>query len=130
MLFIIFPLSLLIFYLSLIFVSLIYCVSWVVFPWVSFAWDSLCFLDLVDYFLSHVREVFNYYLSPNIFSGPFSFPSGTSMQIFVHFMLSHRSVLLASFLFILFSVFCFAALIFTILCSRSFVVLLLQVFYY
>ena len=61
MLFIIFPLSLLIFYLSLIFVSLIYCVSWVVFPWVSFAWDSLCFLDLVDYFLFHVREVFSYY---------------------------------------------------------------------
>ena len=62
MLFIVFPLSLLIFYLSLIFVSLIYCVSWVVFPWVSFAWDSLCFLDLLDYFLSHIREFFNYYL--------------------------------------------------------------------
>ena len=25
-------------------------------------WDSLCFLDLVDYFLSHVWEVFSYYL--------------------------------------------------------------------
>ena len=50
--------------LSLIFVSLItmclgvfqdthqvYCV-----------WDSLCFLDWVDYFLSHVQEFFSYYL--------------------------------------------------------------------
>ena len=36
---------------------------------------GLCFLDLVDYFLAHVREVFNYYLSPNIFSGPFSLSS-------------------------------------------------------
>ena len=25
------------------------------------AWDSLCFLHLVDYFLSHVRELFSYY---------------------------------------------------------------------
>ena len=25
-------------------------------------WDSLCFLDLGDYFLPHFREVFNYYL--------------------------------------------------------------------
>ena len=49
--------------LSLIFVSLItLCLmSWCVLPWVYPAWDSLCFLDLVDYFLSHVREIFNYY---------------------------------------------------------------------
>ena len=72
MLFIVFPLSLLIFYLSLIFVSLIYCVSWVVFPWVSFAWDSLCFLDLVNYFLYHVREVFVYNLF-KCFIRPFIF---------------------------------------------------------
>ena len=30
-------------------------------PWIYLSWDSLCFLDLVDYFLSHVREVFSYY---------------------------------------------------------------------
>ena len=32
------------------------CVS----PWVYPVKDSLCFLDLIDYFLSHVGEVFNY----------------------------------------------------------------------
>ena len=31
-------------------------------PWVYPAWDSLPFLDLVDHSLSHVREVFSYYL--------------------------------------------------------------------
>ena len=30
-------------------------------PWVYPAWDSLCFLDLVDYFLSRVRDIFSYY---------------------------------------------------------------------
>ena len=43
--------------LSLIFVILSWCVP----PWVYPAWDSLCFLNLVDYFLFHVREVFSYY---------------------------------------------------------------------
>ena len=32
-----------------------YYVSWCNPPWVCPAWDSLYFLDLVDYFLSHVR---------------------------------------------------------------------------
>ena len=45
------------------------CVSWGVPPWVHPAWDSLLFLDLVDYFLSPLREVFSY---SNIFSSPFS----------------------------------------------------------
>ena len=31
-------------------------------PWVYPIWDSLGFLDLGDYFLPHVREVFKYYL--------------------------------------------------------------------
>ena len=35
-----------------------------------FCLASLCFLGLADYFLSHVREVFSYYL--NVFSGPSS----------------------------------------------------------
>ena len=34
------------------------CVSPRIYP----AWGSLCSLDLADYFLSHVREVFSYYL--------------------------------------------------------------------
>ena len=36
--------------------------SWGVSTWVYSVWDSLCFLDLGDYFLPHFREVFNYYL--------------------------------------------------------------------
>ena len=36
--------------------------SWGILPWVYPVWDSLGFLDLGDYFLPHVRDVFNYYL--------------------------------------------------------------------
>ena len=36
--------------------------SWGVLPWVYPIWNSLCFLDLGDYFLPHFREVFNNYL--------------------------------------------------------------------
>ena len=44
--------------LSLIFVSLItICLGVFIPPWAYTAWDSLCFLDWVDYFLSHVREI-------------------------------------------------------------------------
>ena len=57
-----FPLLLLIFYLCLEFCQFDYCVSQCVPLWVYSAWDSLCFLDLVDCFLFHVREVFSYYL--------------------------------------------------------------------
>ena len=35
---------------------------WGVSSWVYPIWNSLCFLDLGDYFLPHFREVFNYYL--------------------------------------------------------------------
>ena len=47
--------------LCLIFVNLIN-MSRGVSPWVYPIWNSLCFLDLGDYFLPHFREVFNYYL--------------------------------------------------------------------
>ena len=70
MLFFTFPLLLLIFFsLNLIFVSLInMCLG--VSPRVYPVWDSLCFLDLGDYFLSHVRgvfkyNVFKYFLTPS-----------------------------------------------------------------
>ena len=36
--------------------------SWHVSPWIYPVWDSLCFLDLINYFLSHIREVLNYTL--------------------------------------------------------------------
>ena len=61
MLLVIFPLMLLTFYLPLIFLSLTtMCLS--VFLIGFILPGTLCFLDLVDYFLSHVREVFSYYL--------------------------------------------------------------------
>jgi len=37
------------------------CVFWCVPPWVYPSWDSPHLLDLVDDFLSHVREIFSCY---------------------------------------------------------------------
>ena len=37
-----------------------YCVSWYISPWVYPVWDSLGLLDLIDYFLFHIGEIFNY----------------------------------------------------------------------
>ena len=39
--------------------------SWRVSPWVYPVWDSLQLLDLIDYFLFHVGEIFNYSLFKN-----------------------------------------------------------------
>ena len=73
-----FSLAVLIFYLSLIFVSLItVCLGVLAPPWVFPAWDLLCFLDLVDCFLSHVREVFSYYLFKDFLSSFLCSPPGT-----------------------------------------------------
>ena len=86
--------------LSLIFISLITMCFNVFLLGLSIL-GSLCFLDLVDYFLSHVREVFSYYLF-NIFSGPLllSSSSGTPiMQMLVRLILSQRSLSLSSFFF-------------------------------
>ena len=47
--------------LCLVFVSLINMMS----PWVYPVWDSSCLLDLIDYFLFHVGEIFNYNLFKN-----------------------------------------------------------------
>ena len=58
--------------LCLVFVSLI-SMSWCVSPWVYSVWNSLCLLDLIDYFLFHVGEIFNYNLFQN-FLTPFLFP--------------------------------------------------------
>ena len=41
-------------------------------PWIYPVWDSLCFLDLIEYFLSHVGEVFDYILF-KYFLRPFLF---------------------------------------------------------
>ena len=90
-------------------------------PWVYAAWDSLRFPDLGGYFVSDIREVFDYDLF-KYFLGSFSLssPSGTPiMRMLVHLMLSQRSLRLFSFLFILFSLFCSMAVISTVLPSRS-----------
>ena len=61
MLFVVFPLLLsILFFFN--FCQFDYYVSQRVSPWVFTVWDSLRFLDLGGYFLSHVREVFDYNL--------------------------------------------------------------------
>ena len=95
--------------------------SWSVSPWIYPVWDSLHFLDLTDYFLSHIREVFNYnlfkyFLSPFLFLFFFGTPK---IRMLVHLMLSQRCLRLSSILFILFSLFCSVVVISTIFYSRS-----------
>ena len=51
--------------LCLVFVSLISMCLWHVSPWIYPVWDSLCLLDLIDYFLFHVGKIFNYDLFKN-----------------------------------------------------------------
>ena len=97
-----------------------YCVSRCVSPWVYPAWDSLRFLDLGGYFLSHVREVFDYNLFKYFLGSFLSSRSGTPiMRMLLRLMLSQRSLRLSSFLFVLFSLFCSMAVNSTILSSRS-----------
>ena len=69
-------------------------------------YGTLHFLDLGDYFLSHVREVFNYnffnyFLRPFLFLFFFWDPYKSNV---VHLVLSQRSQKLSSFFFILYSV--------------------------
>ena len=101
--------------LCLVFVSLINMMS----PWVYPVWDSSCLLDLIDYFLFHVGEIFNYNLFKNflIFSNPFFFSSSSGtpiIQILVSLTLSQKSLRLPSVLFILFTLFCSSEVISTI----------------
>ena len=106
--------------------------SWHVSPWVYPVWDSLRFLDLIDYFLSHFGDVFNY-ISSNIFSDHFFFSSSSRMpiiQMLVHLMLSQRSLRLPSILFILFCLFGSATVISTLYLPAHLSVLLSQLFCY
>ena len=64
---------------------------------------TLCFLDLVGYFFSHVGEVFSYYLLKYFLGSSLSLsPSGTPIMR----MLSQRSLKLTSFFFFLNILFC------------------------
>ena len=95
--------------------------SWGVSPWVYPVWDSLGFLDLGDYFLSHFRDAFNYYLL-KYFLMVFllSSSSGTPMiRMLGHLTLSWRSLRLSSFLLICFSFFLSDSFISTVLSSIS-----------
>ena len=95
--------------------------SWHISPWVYPVWDSLCLLDLIDYFLFHVGEIFIYNLFKN-FLIPFLFlfffwdPCNSML---VCLILSQRSLRLSSVLFILFTLFCSSEVISTILSSSS-----------
>ena len=79
----------------------------------SWTWLTISFLILGK---------FSTIISSNIFSVPFFFSSsGTPIiQMFVHSMLSQRSLRLSSVLFLLFSLFCSVVVISTILSSYSF----------
>ena len=114
------PLLLLIFFLcaySLFDQYVSFCVSLWVYP----AWHSLFLLDLIDYFLFHVGEIFLCNLF-KIFSCPFFFSSAYGIpiiQILLHLILSKRSLRLCSVLFILFTLFCSSEFICIILSSSS-----------
>ena len=95
--------------------------SWGVSPWVYPVWDSLSFLDLGDYFLPHLREVFNYYLLTYflvVFLFVFFFWD-SMIQMLGCLTLSQRSLRLSSFLLIHFSFFLSDSFISTILSSTS-----------
>ena len=78
--------------LSLIFVSLItICLN--VFLLGFTLPRTLCFLDLVDYFLSHVREVLSYYLFKYFLRSSLSLSSSSGTTI-MQMMLSQRSLML------------------------------------
>ena len=94
--------------------------------------DSLCLLDLVDYFLFHVGEIFNYNLF-KIFLIPFLFLFlfwDPIIRMLVHVILSQRSLRPSSVLFIVFTLFCSSEVISTFYLPAHRFILLLQVFCY
>ena len=81
--------------------------SWLVSPWVYPVWDSMCLLDLIDYVVFHVGEIFNCNPFKNFPMPSFSlFCWDAIIQILVHLIFSQRSLRLASVLLILFTLFC------------------------
>ena len=95
--------------------------SWCASPWINPVWDSLHSLDLIDYFLSHIREVFHYnlfkyFLRTYLFLFFFWDPYNSNVCAFIVVQWSLR---LSSILFSLFSLFCSVVVISTILLCRS-----------
>ena len=122
-----------IFSLYLIFVSLINMCLGVFLLGYTPVWDCLHFLDLLDFFLSHVREVssyylFKYFIRPFLFF--FFFWDPYNLNVCMFNVVPEISERLSSFLFILFSLFCSMAEISTILSSRSLICSLPLLFCY
>ena len=95
--------------------------SWGLLHWVYPVWDSVVFLDLGDYVLTHFREVSNYYLLKYflmVFLFVFFFWDSYDSNVGC-FTLSQKSLRLSLFLLILFSFFLSVSLISTILSSPS-----------
>ena len=104
--------------LCLIFISFInMCLGVFCLVFILFETHSLGFLDLGGYFLSHFREVFNYYIF-KYFLMPFLFVIfwDSMIRMLGHLTLFQRSLRLSSFLLILFFFFplCFIYLLHSI----------------
>ena len=100
-----------------------YCVSWCVPFGVYPAWDFLCFLDLVDYILFHVREFFRYYLFRYFlrsFLSLFSFWDPYNVNVGVFNVVSEILVCLH---------FIFNSFIYILFCDSDFQQFVLQVIY-
>ena len=106
--------------LCLVFVSLI-SMSWHVSPWVYPVWDSLCLLDLIDYFPFQVGEIFNYnlfksFLIPFLFLFFFWDPYNLNVGVFDIVPEVSETTLIS---FHSFYLFCSSEVISTILSSSS-----------
>ena len=75
------------------------CLEVGLFGRVPLAWDSLCFLDLCDFFSHQIREVFRHYFFKQVFYPcSSSSPSGVPItRILLHFMFSCISLNRSSF---------------------------------
>ena len=75
------PLLLLIFFLVFSLCQIDQYESWCVSPWIYPLWSSLCLLDLIEYFIFHVGEIFNYNLFKNFFHTFFFISSYSEIPI-------------------------------------------------
>jgi len=100
-------------------------------PWVYHVLDSLHLLNLIDYFIFHVGEIFNYNLFKDFWYPFFFSSSGTTIvQTLLHLIVPQRSLSLSSVVVILFTLFCSLEVISTIHLPAHQFVLLLQIFCY
>ena len=94
--------------LCLVFVSLIsMCLGMFLLGFILY--ETLCLLDLIDYYLCHTGEIFNYNLFKNFLIHFFflsSFSGTPIIRKLVHLIFSKRSLRLSSVLFILFTLHC------------------------